>query len=273
MADVFAPWLDRWSLTREGPEIRSHAGHLLPVRRGDEALMLKVSAEADEREAWRLLEWWDGDGAVRLLAHEGDAILMQRATGSRALADMARADRDNEVTAILCAALTALHRPRGAPPPAGLVPLEENFAQLWPAARTFGGSLAAAATTARRLLNDQQEVRPLHGDLHHDNVLDFGSQGWLAIDPKRLIGDRAFDYANIFTNPDLSDPTRPVATRPGVFERRLEIVQALSGLKRERLLDWIVAWTALSAAWYLGDDDPVAGIDLAILDKALKARG
>ena len=64
----------------------------------------------------------------------------------------------------------------------------------------------------------------LHGDLHHDNVLDFGERGWLAIDPKRLLGERGFDFANIFTNPDLADPTRPVATEPGRFGRRLEVI-------------------------------------------------
>ncbi|UGY22993.1 aminoglycoside phosphotransferase family protein [Bradyrhizobium septentrionale] len=35
-------------------------------------------------------------------------------------------------------------------------------------------------------------------------------------------------------------------------------------LDRRRLLLWIVAWTGLSAAWFLGDSDPLAEIDLAI---------
>jgi streptomycin 6-kinase len=30
-------------------------------------------------------------------------------------------------------------------------------------------------------------------------VLDFETSGWLAIDPKGLIGERGFDFANIFT--------------------------------------------------------------------------
>lgn len=273
MDDVFAPWLARWGLSPDGVEIRSHAGRLLPVRRDDERLMLKLSIEADEREAWRLLGWWNGDGAARLIAHEGDAILIERATGPRSLGDMARGGQDVEATEVLCGTLAALHRPRPGRLPQGLLPLSENFAELWPAAERHGDLLGAAAETARRLLDSQREIRPLHGDLHHDNVLDFGPRGWLAIDPKRLIGDQAFDYANIFTNPDLSDPTRPVATQPGVFERRLEIVQAHSGLERARLLDWIVAWAGLSAAWFLGDEDPMAEIDLTILEKALMARG
>jgi streptomycin 6-kinase len=48
--------------------------------------------------------------------------------------------------------------------------------------------------------------RALHGDLHHENVLDFGERRWLAIDPHGLHGERFFDFANIFTNPDLMIP-------------------------------------------------------------------
>jgi streptomycin 6-kinase len=104
--------------------------------------------------------------------------------------------------------------------------------------------------------------------MHHDNVLDFGERGWLVIDPKRLTGERTFDYANIFCNPDLSDPVPPVATVPGCFERRLQIVVDESGLERRRLLQWVVAWCGLSAAWYLGDGDDAA-VDLNIAHQAL----
>ena len=45
-----------------------------------------------------------------------------------------------------------------------------------------------------------KEVRPLHGDLHHENIMH-GPRGWLAIDPKGVLGDPAFDAANWFYNP------------------------------------------------------------------------
>ena len=145
-----------------------------------------------------------------------------------------------------------------------LTPLADWFRELWPAADRHGGILARSAQTARVLLAEPREVGVLHGDLHHDNVLDFGARGWLAIDPKHLFGERGFDFANIFTNPDLADPTQPVATQPGRFARRLDIVAEASGLERRRLLCWVLAWTGLSAAWFMGDGDPLAGIDLQI---------
>ncbi|WP_080750196.1 aminoglycoside phosphotransferase family protein [Morganella morganii] len=64
-----------------------------------------------------------------------------------------------------------------------------------------------------------------------------------------LIGERGFDFANIFTNPDLGNPVPPVATVPETFKQRLSIITRMAELDRERLLKWIIAWCGLSTAW------------------------
>lgn len=165
-----------------------------------------------------------------------------------------------------------LHAPRRGPLP-DLHPLETWFQPLFQAS-TGQSALALAADTARQLLATPHTVCPLHGDLHHENVLDFGERGWLAIDPHGLLGERTFDYANIFTNPDLSDPSRPLAIMPGRLEARLDVVIKATGIEPGRLLRWIVAWTGLSAAWFIGDgDDKGAAIDLRINAMALQLLG
>jgi streptomycin 6-kinase len=185
------------------------------------AAMLKLSCEEEERHGGVLMEWWDGEGAARVLARGETALLLERAVGLDSLADMARAGRDDEACRILCATAARLHAPRAKPLPE-LIPLAQWFRELEPTAAKHGGILARCAETARALLAEPREVGVLHGDLHHDNVLDFGERGWLAIDPKRLLGERGFDFANIFINPDLADPTRPVATvSPATEERRV----------------------------------------------------
>ncbi|NMJ42249.1 APH(6) family putative aminoglycoside O-phosphotransferase [Roseomonas sp. JC162] len=264
---MFDPYLVRWGLVADGDRIATHAAHLLPVLRDGEPAMLKLSHEADERLGGVLLEWWDGDGAARVLARDDEALLLERATGPASLADMARSGHDDEACRILCATAARLHAPRPKPLP-DLVPLTALFRDLELAAGTYGGILLRSADMARQLLAEQRDVTALHGDLHHDNVLDFGERGWLAIDPKRLVGDRHFDFANIFTNPDLADPTRPVATELGRFARRLDVVTAAAKLERRRLASWILAWTGLSASWYLADGDPLASIDLEIASQA-----
>ena len=265
---MLEPTLSAWNLVPDGPAIATPAAHLLPVRRQGEPAILKLSSEPDHLRGGALLEWWGGEGAARVLARDDHALLMERACGPVSLAAMARDGRDDEACRILCTVAARLHAPRPGPRPE-LVPLEIWFRDLWPAAENHGGVLARCARVAEDLLAAPREVGVLHGDLHHGNVLDFGPRGFLAIDPKGLLGERGFDFANLFTNPDLADPTRPVATEPGRLMRRLAIVSEAAGLERGRLLAWIAAWAGLSAAWFLQDDDTRAKIDLTIAGIAL----
>jgi streptomycin 6-kinase len=79
-------------------------------------------------------------------------------------------------------------------------------------------------------------------------IANFGPRGWLAIDPKGLIGERCFDYANLFCNPDAE-----MATMPGRLSRQVRVVAEAAHLEWRRLLAWIVAWAGLSAAFLLDD--------------------
>jgi streptomycin 6-kinase len=272
MATMDAQWfshhVDRWRLAPDGPAIVTPRARLLPVRRDGMPMMLKVATDPEERFGGILLDWWNGDGAARVFEIEGDALLMERATGKRSLTAYAQGARDDEATHVLCDVIAVLHAARDKPLPEGLVTLPVWFEALEPTARSHGGWLPRAAAEARALLAESAETIPLHGDIHHDNVLDFGERGWLAIDPKHIRGDRAFDYANLFCNPDMDFPERPVAVLRERFLSRLEIVVARSGLERRRLLRWIVAWTGLSAAWLIQDGAP-AEVDARVGAMAL----
>jgi len=263
---MFDRYISRWTLIPDGDPIITRSGRLLPVRAGGVPAMLKLATQAEERLGGILMEWWDGDGAARVLARTDDALLLERAEGGLSLAEMAHGGRDDDACRILCAVAARLHAPRSQPLPR-LVPLSQWFAELAPAAAAHGGILVRCAEEARALLSEPREVGVLHGDLHHGNVLDFGARGWLAIDAKGLVGERGFDFANIFTNPDLDDPARPLAVRPERFVRRVEVVADAAQIEKQRLLRWILAWTGLSAAWFLGDGDSAA-IDLRVAELA-----
>ena len=161
--------------------------------------MLKIATESEEKFGGVLMTWWEGQGAASVLAMHGDAILLERAGGERSLSEFARNGRDAEATRIICDVIAELHAPRAKPLPE-LIPLAVWFRELEPAAATHGGILTRSAETARFLLAEPRDPGVLHGDIHHDNILDFGERGWLAIDPKRLFGERGFDYANLFCN-------------------------------------------------------------------------
>jgi streptomycin 6-kinase len=253
----FGQYIQKWQLIRDGEPIVTPTSHLLPVRQQGRAAMLKIAVENDERAGNSVMVWWNGEGAAKVLAHDESALLMERAEGRRSLAAMARNGEDEEATRILCSATARLHAVERRPMPV-LKPLQLWFADLEAHAEKYGGMFLRSAATARQLLADPQEEVVLHGDVHHDNFLDFEEQGWLAIDPKWIYGERGFDYANIFCNPDFDS-----ATPPHRFLRRLQLVTDATGLERRRLLQWTLAWAGLSAIWFL-EDNMAADIDLAI---------
>lgn len=224
--------------------------------------MLKVATEPEEAFGGVLMEWWNGAGAARVLAHATPALLLERATTGRALSDLVRRGEDDEASRAICGVIAQLHAPRRIPPPR-LVPLTQWFRDLTDASHE--GLLARSRTLALALLREPHPPTVLHGDIHHDNILDFGTRGWLAIDPKRLIGDRTFDYTNLFCNPDLAS-----AANPQQFARRLEIVVGTTDLDRTRLLQWLLAWCGLSAVWCLNDPLSVDVTDKDRLDIDLK---
>lgn len=254
-------WISRWRLTPDGePFSTPHSGSLLvPVLREGAPAILKITAEEEEVRGANLMVWYDGDGAARVLAREGPALLLERLTGARDLAQMARTGHDAEASRIICGVVARLHAPRKSTPPASLVPMPVWFRQLEPAAARHGGILTKSAAAACELLASPQEVVALHGDVHHGNILDGADRGWLAIDPKGVLGERGFDYANLFRNPDAA-----VATAPGRLQRQVRVVAEAGKLDPRRLLTWILAYAGLGAAWTMdsGGED-AAGLTIA----------
>jgi streptomycin 6-kinase len=258
-ADLFQPWLTRWRLVPDGEAFTTSTSRLLLVRRGGEAAMLKIAVTEEERRGAAFMTWYAGEGAAKVYAHEDDALLLERADGSSNLKDWARTGRDDDATKILCQTVQRLHAPRAAPYPQTLVPLQVWFRALEPATQRHGGILTKALAASRDLLSAPRQVVALHGDIHHGNVLSSTERGWLAIDPKGLLGERGFDYANIFCNPD-----HDIAAAPGRLERQAALVAKLAGLDLARLKTWILAYAGLSAAWNLEEgEDPTSSLAIA----------
>jgi streptomycin 6-kinase len=251
-----AAWLRRWRLRPDGDPSTTRSSRLLPVRTEDDApAVLKIAHESEEARGAALLAALDGHGAVRVLRRDHRAILIDRATGTRDLIEMVRAGEDDAATRILCAVAGRLHaetdRVLALEDPPSLVPLEAWFGRLFEHAEGLGPLHRAGADLARRLLDDGRDPVVLHGDLHHGNVLDFGERGWLAIDPKALLGDAEFDACNLLCN-----PSHERALQPGRLERQFGVVVEATGFAPRRLRDWLVAWCALSSTWFALDDRP-----------------
>ncbi|WP_394550871.1 aminoglycoside phosphotransferase family protein [Agromyces sp. MMS24-JH15] len=251
-----AAWLRRWRLRADGDLLVTASSTLQPVRtaRGEPA-MLKVARLEEEARGNGLLVALAGRGAARVLRWDGHAVLIERATGGRDLVRMVQEGEDDEATRILVATAERLHRATPAvlalEPVPELVDLRTWFRELFARADDLTPLHRRGADVAARLLDDPRDEVVLHGDLHHGNVLDFGTHGWLAIDPKGLIGESTFDLCN-----PLCNPSHERALLPGRLARQFAVAAEASGVEAGRLADWLLAWCALSSAWFAADDDP-----------------
>lgn len=244
--------VQRWSLEGLDPFAETPTSQVFRGLRYGRSVGLKILKPygADEINGAHLMAWWGGVGAAEILGVEDGTILMQWLEGDT-LGDLVRADhgRDAEATEVLCDVLARLHRKRPPPPPA-LWPLEQwmrpllasDLAFLPPDARPLW---ARIQTLLAALLASTTDPRPLHGDLHHDNVIG-GPGQWRVIDPKGLIGDPVFDVANIFRNPYGADD---IVLQPARIDRLADRFAARFSWPRRRILEWAATLTAISAVW------------------------
>ena len=264
---AFAPWLDRWGLEPDGEPFQTHYNKnwLIPVRQGGEPAILKITTADHEIAGGAVMAWLAGDGAARVLEREGGALLLERLPATRSLAEIALAGGDDEASRIICAVGDRLHAPRAQPPPPTLIPLARWFRALAPAAAAHGGVFDISLAAMQALLADPRDMVVLHGDLHHENVIDGGERGWLVIDPKGILGERAYEYATTLCN-----PAPVLALKPGRLARQIEVIAEAARLDRARLLRWTLAHAGISAAWCMADGfDPAPALALAEIARGL----
>jgi len=241
-------YLRRWDLISDGSLLGTATSWLLPVRHHDQPAMLKMlKPSSDEQAAAGLLRYFGGSGAVRLIAADEGAMLMERADANAWLRMMAVSGGDDRAAEILAECVHQLHAPRDCPAPDGLT-LRDWFRSLF-AKQAELPILARCAAVARCLLAEEREITVLHGDLHHDNVLH-SSRGWLAIDPKGLIGERTYEVANLLGNPW---PHGEIVHRPDRMQRLANLYAARLGLDPARVLGFALAHAGLSASWSMED--------------------
>ncbi len=251
--DALDDYLQRWNLRNPELLAQSPRGAVYAVHQNAEKVVLKlftaIGAE-DEADGAVALRYFDGQGAVRLLAYDDRAHLLEYA-GDEELAPMVSQGDDLAAAGIIAGVLNQLHRPRPALPTPKLRTLPQRFASLFSRAaqeETAGEAsiYVRGARVAERLLAHPRDECVLHGDIQHHNIRRHPVRGWLAYDPKGLYGERLYDTANALCN--------PATARDRVLSetRLLEVSQVLAdgmGVQVERLRAFVFAYACLSASW------------------------
>ena len=257
----------QWDLAPGAPFTPTTISYVASVTRADGTpAVLKVNfPEPESEHEAAALAHWDGAGAVRLLGSDSGrrALLVERCLPGDQLwsvADEAQADVD---------AAAVLQRLWAAPPP----PAGHRFRTLAGEARRWADELPArwerhGRPFDRALLDravgwigellatsDGRGDVVLHQDLHGGNVLRAARGPWLAIDPKPLAGERAFDLASLLRDrrPELAADPHPARR----VRRRVDRLSADLDVDRERMRRWAVVH---ALAWGLADDEWFADI-------------
>jgi len=251
-----------WHLLDDGETFATHSSLLQPVVYKGVKAMLKIPIAIEESRSAALMVCWNGNGAAQVFAHDENALLMERAIGTRSLKQMVLGGSEDEANKIICSVAAKLHNAKCCHIPE-LVSLPIWFRALKPAAAKYGGVFVKCDEIASQLLNNPVETEVFHGDIHYENIVDSGTRGWIAIDPKGLLGERGFDFANIFCNPDIQTATSPVR-----LSRQIKLIASEASLDPKRLCIWIIAWAGLSAAWIL-DDGEDAKLQMTVAEIAI----
>lgn len=223
-------------------------------RRGNQPVVLKVLRQpGDEWRCGEVLDAFDGNGIVRVYDYIEGAVLIERLNPATSLASLTLDGRGDEATEILAEVIQRMSHPRESLK--AVVTLQDwgSAFQRYLASgdKQIQGSLVERGQHLySELCASQRDTRLLHGDLQHYNVLFDCDRGWVAVDPKGVVGEIEYEIGaslrNPYEKPELFASPETVNRRLTIYGARLKVVY-------DRALAWGFAQAVLSAIWSVED--------------------
>jgi len=230
-------------------------------RRGSQPVVLKVlKNRGDEWHSGKALDAFGGKGVVRVFEHVEGAVLMERLSPGTSLVGLSLNGRDEEATEVIADVIKKMSPRRSV--------------NAWVKVEDWGKGFERYAASGddqiprdlvaeghrmyAELCDSQSTPRLLHGDLHHYNVLFDSERGWVAIDPKGVVGEVEYEVGAVLRNPCESSE---LFARSATVEKRLNQFASKLDLDFSRALRWAFSQAVLSAIWGVEDGFPVGLLD------------
>lgn len=235
-----------WELDHLHPFDNLSYNYVLEGYQRGAPIVLKISLDESslDKEA-KALAAFANYGAVKVLAHTKEALLLQRAVSGNLLKAKFPKGNQNAIK-IACDVAKRLHQ---APLPKGnhFPHIKDWVATLdkeWNIPRLH---LKKARSLKNILLETQNTSVLLHGDLHQDNILSNGND-WLIIDPKGVIGYPINEMWAFVEDPK-SD---------------LLFISQYFGFNHDDVIQWYYVHLVLAACWQVEDHlNPTIFLNLA----------
>jgi streptomycin 6-kinase len=249
--------LERWELTLDGEARHGMVGLVLPVVRkdGGKAALKVQHIDHEHVGEGTALRAWAGDGTVLLLdehaAEDTSMLLLELLDADRPLTTV----NESEAVGIIKELLTRLNAHEAPPEIRKLDDIIARMLAYVPEAVTKLADSREQLLLIRwaDAVNDLGRAgdRLLHWDLHYENVLAGQRESWLAIDPKPLAGDPAFELLPALHN--RWDEVVAGGDVRAAVRRRFD--QLSEGMDRDHAVAWTLARVLQNSLWTVEDGD------------------
>ena len=242
-----------WDVVIQGT-LETDSSFLAFGTRGNRPVVLKVIRQpCDEWRCGEVLEAFDARAMVRVYEDVEGEVLLERLNPGTPLADITLDGRDEEATQIIAEVIQRMSDSNK---------LSGGFVTVEDWGKGFQNYLASGDKQIARhlveqgqllyseLCSSQQATRLLHGDLQHYNILFDFERGWVAIDPKGVIGEVEYEIGASLRNPN---ENLELFASPQTVWNRLKIYESKLKLDSNRALKWGFAQAVLSAIWGVED--------------------
>lgn len=251
----------RWELEDVKPVPNLSYNFVAFAKQGNGDVILKIGVPNPELNSeMQALKLFNGEGACQLLDfdEEKGCLLIERLRPGKLLADV---EDDDERTHIAIEVMQKIWH--SVSENGRFIRLVDWFAELENIRPQFNGG---TDPFRKEVLERVESFLPdlfagehllIHGDFHHFNILS-SERGWLAIDPKGVIGPAGYEIGPLMLNPwDNSMDRDSFKVRA---KRRVDILHEQMGWERESIIQWSMAHAVLSVWW----DYPGEGWEYAL---------
>jgi streptomycin 6-kinase len=260
----------KWGLTNVQPSPELSFNFVAFAKRGEEQVVLKMGVPNSEfKSEMAALRLFNGEGACKLIDYDVRKywMLLERLKPGVMLSTL---EDDEEATNIAANVMQRIWRPVESKSKLSenrqqALGLQNNFIKLsdWfdglkkLRPHFKGGTGPFAQKLVERVEGSVKDFfaenhKPvlMHGDFHHYNILS-SERGWLVIDPKGVIGPACYEVGPLLINPwgDLLNGNN----YRQLTMRRIDILHERLGFERERIREWGLAHSVLSAWWSIED--------------------
>jgi streptomycin 6-kinase len=244
---------EKWGFTLEANSYELYTNFICPIRFKDgKKAVLKIGFPGDEGVPTEMesLQYFTEQYSVQLLENDAAlvAFIIEKLNPGTALRNVHLND-DAEATSLALPLLQNVIAP---------VPKKHSFPTLadWSKVIMHTKNISIKGNVTSDILDKAQAIFDeldeskendmlLHGDLHHDNILLDEEKGWIAIDPKGVIGDPAYNGSRFIINNWSKKESREL------LPSRVEAIAETLGYNQRRIAGWAYVDLVLSNCWSL----------------------